>query len=207
MIGDHVPETGIIKLQRYSIDHLDQIRPTLVALYTEVYAADIEKDPFFSVERFTERLAQHASRPSWEAVVAYDGGEAAGYAYASPLPEKTGWWVNMLEPLTDEEIRETGDRTLALFELMVRSPWRGTGLADRIHESLLTGRTEERVTLLVDPQHPKVKALYESWGYRDIGGQQPFPDAPIYSTMLRNAALTGALARTPTPYLFLERNG
>ncbi|MFD7013981.1 GNAT family N-acetyltransferase [Streptomyces sp. NPDC059928] len=178
-------ETGTIKLHRYGIDQLEQIRPTLVALYAEVYAADIERDPFFSVERFTERLAGHASRPSWEAVVAYDGGEAAGYAYASCLPEKTGWWTHMLQPLTEDETRETGERTLALFELMVRSRWRGTGLAQRIHEELLQPRTEERVTLLVDPEHPKVKALYESWGYRDIGGQQPFPDAPIYATMVR----------------------
>ncbi|MDX2819933.1 GNAT family N-acetyltransferase [Streptomyces ipomoeae] len=177
--------TGTVKLVRYGIDQLDAIRPTLVSLYAEVYAADIDKDPFFSIERFTERLAGHASRPSWEAVVAYDGGEAAGYAYASALPEHTGWWAHMLKPLADDDVHETGQRTLALFELMVRTPWRGTGLAQHIHEELLAGRTEERVTLLVDPEHPKVKALYESWGYRDIGGQQPFPDAPVYATMLR----------------------
>ncbi|MFE9968784.1 GNAT family N-acetyltransferase (plasmid) [Streptomyces sp. NBC_01724] len=177
--------TGPLKLHRYGIGQLDQIRPTLVSLYAEVYTADIEKDPFFSVERFTERLTGHASRPSWEAVVAYDGGQAAGYAYASCLPERTGWWAHMLTPLAEEEVRETGERTLALFELMVRGPWRGTGLAQRIHEELLAGRSEERVTLLVDPEHPKVKALYESWGYCNIGGQQPFPDAPIYATMVR----------------------
>ncbi|WP_329020833.1 GNAT family N-acetyltransferase [Streptomyces sp. NBC_01601] len=180
-------ETGTIKLHRYGIDQLEQIRPTLVALYAEVYAADIEKDEFFSVERFVERLAGHA-RTGWEAVVAYEGGEAAGYAYASALSANTGWWVNMLEPLPEEETRENGERTMALYELMVRAPWRKTGLAERIHEELLTGRAEERVTLLVDPEHPKVKALYESWGYRDIGGQQPFPDAPIYATMVRPLA-------------------
>ncbi|MFG2229254.1 GNAT family N-acetyltransferase [Streptomyces sp. NPDC048723] len=175
-------ETGTIKLHRYGIDQLDQIRSTLVALYAEVYAADIEKDEFFSVERFVERLAGH-SRPGWEAVVAYDGGKAAGYA--SALPERTGWWAHMLQPLPEEEIREDSERTMALYELMVRAHWRKTGLAERIHEELLTGRTEERATLLVDPEHAKVKALYGSWGYRNIGGQQPFPDAPIYATMLR----------------------
>ncbi|MEU3408855.1 phosphotransferase [Streptomyces sp. NPDC006670] len=45
------------------------------------------------------RSAQvHSSRPSWEAVVAYDGGEAAGYAYAATLPQNTGWWAHMLQP-------------------------------------------------------------------------------------------------------------
>ena len=41
------------------------------------------------------------------------------------------------------------------------------------------------MTLLVEPNHPKVKALYEKWGYVHIGDQQPFPDAPVYATMLR----------------------
>jgi GNAT superfamily N-acetyltransferase len=74
---------------------------------------------------------------------------------------------------------------LALFEIMVRDPWRGTGLAHRIHEELLAGRDEERATLLVEPEHPNVKALYEEWGYQHIGDQQPFPDAPLYATMVR----------------------
>lgn len=173
------------ELIRYGRDQLDVIRPTLVSLYGEVYAKEVQADPFFSIERFEDRLSGHASRPGWEAVVAYDGSEAAGYAYASPLPERTGWWANMLHPLPESETREEGQRTLALFEIMVRAPWRGTGLAHRIHEELLKGRPEHRVTLLVDPTHAKVKALYESWGYRNVGDQQPFPDSPVYATMLR----------------------
>lgn len=91
----------------------------------------------------------------------------------------------MLTPLPEELTHETGQRTLALFELLVRAPWRKTGSAHRIHEELLTSRPEERVTLLVEPTHPKVKALYERWGYDNVGDQQPFPDAPVYTTMLR----------------------
>ncbi|WP_424212700.1 GNAT family N-acetyltransferase [Streptomyces sp. BI20] len=177
--------TSAITLHRYGVDQLSAIRPTLVSLYAEVYEKEIGEDPFFSVDRFEGRLTGHASRPSWEAVVAYDGGEAAGYAYAATLPPATGWWAHMLSPLPEAEITEDGSRTLALFEIMVRTPWRGTGLAEQIHEELLAGRSEERVTLLVEPEHPKVKALYERWGYEHIGDQQPFPDAPIYATMLR----------------------
>ncbi|WP_228976698.1 GNAT family N-acetyltransferase [Streptomyces sp. DH12] len=178
-------QSPAITLARYGTDQLPAIRATLVSLYGEVYEKEIAEDPFFSVERFEQRLQGHASRPGWEAVVAYDGGEAAGYAYAAALPERTGWWSHMLTPLPAEEIQEDGQRTLALFELMVRAPWRKTGLAARIHEELLANRQEERVTLLVEPGHPKVKALYERWGYHHIGDQQPFPDAPIYATMLR----------------------
>lgn len=177
--------TPEITLHRYGTDQLPTIRPTLVGVYAEVYEKEIGEDPFFSVDRFEGRLTGHSSRPSWEAVVAYDGGEAAGYVYAAALPQNTGWWAHMLQPLPEADTTEDGTRTLALFEIMVRAPWRGTGLAHRIHEELLAGRTEERVTLLVEPGHPKVKALYERWGYQHIGDQQPFPDAPVYTTMLR----------------------
>ncbi|RPK36348.1 hypothetical protein EES37_27120 [Streptomyces sp. ADI91-18] len=181
-----------ITLHRYATDQLPTIRPTLVGVYAEVYEKEIGEDPFFSVDRFEGRLTGHSSRPSWEAVVAYDGGEAAGYAYAATLPQNTGWWAHMLQPLPEADTTEDGTRTLALFEIMVRAPWRGTGLAHRIHEELLASRTEERVTLLVEPGHPKVKTLYEGWGYQHIGDQQPFPDAPVYTTMLRALRCDGS---------------
>ncbi|MFC9223152.1 N-acetyltransferase [Streptomyces hygroscopicus] len=177
--------TPAVELRRYGVDQLDTIRPTLTEIYAEVYA-DRLSDPFFSVERFEERLERHVSRPGWEVVMGYDSDTPVGYAYASPLPERTRWWATMLEPLPKQMTDETGGRrTLALFELMVRTPWRKTGTAHRIHEELLSGRTEERVTLMVEPTHPKVKTLYETWGYEHIGDQQPFPDAPVYATMLR----------------------
>jgi hypothetical protein len=57
-----------------------------------------------------------------------------------------------------------------------------------LHETLLAERNEERATLLVDPTRSdgRLKAVYESWGYRDIGAQQPFDDSPIFATMLRD---------------------
>lgn len=51
--------------------------------------------------------------------------------------------------------------------------------------ALFAERREERVTLLVDPTHVGVKRLYESWGYEHIGDQKPFPDLPLYATMVR----------------------
>jgi GNAT superfamily N-acetyltransferase len=174
-----------IQLIHYGFDQFSAIRPTLIQLYAEIYAHEIETDPFFSVAEFEDRLKGQASRPGWEAVVAYDGSQAAGYAYGQPLREGAVWWKSMLESLPEADTWEDGKRTLALFEIMVRTPWRGTGLAHRIHEELLSGRDEQRVTLLVEREHPKVKTLYEAWGYRDMGDQLPSPDAPVYATMLR----------------------
>lgn len=175
----------VIALRRHGLDDLAAVRPTLAEIYAEVYA-DRLSDPFFSVQGFEDRLDGQASLPGWEVVLGYAVDQPIGYAYGSRLPQRTGWWSKMLTPLPDDFTDEYGgERTLALFELMVRAPWRKTGAARRIHEELLADRPEERVTLLVEPTHPKVQTLYEEWGYENVGPQQPFPDSPIYATMVR----------------------
>lgn len=173
-----------LTLIRYGLDQLPAIRPTLVEVYAQVYVDQLD-DPFFAPERFAERLDGHASRPGWQAVVGSEHGQVVGYAYGAALAPGTAWWRGMLKPLPEADTMEDGARTFALYEIMVNAPWRGTGTAERIHEYLLAGRRETRATLLVETAHPKVKALYERWGYRHLGDQRPFSDAPLYATMLR----------------------
>ncbi|MFF0413492.1 hypothetical protein ACFYUY_24030 [Kitasatospora sp. NPDC004745] len=71
----------------------------------------------------------------------------------------------------------TAGPIFALNELGVRTPWRGTGAARRIHEGLAGNRPEERITLMVNPaaSDGKVLALYESWGYAAVNEVQPKP--------------------------------
>jgi GNAT superfamily N-acetyltransferase len=173
-----------LTLKRYGHDQLAQIRPLLLRIYEEVYA-NLLDDPFFSTERFDKRLGGHASSPRWEVVIGYEQDEAVGYAYGSPLPPNTGWWSRADPPLDECFVAETGSRTLALFEIMVREPWRGTGAARLIHDELLRLRPEERVALLVEHEHPRVRELYERWGYRWVAQDQPTPDAPVYDMMVR----------------------
>lgn len=174
-----------LELRRITDAELPEYRQLLVDVYAEVYADKMD-DPFFSVERFEERLTGHAHRNNWVAVIAYDSDHTpVGYAYAAALQAGARWWMHMLAPLPVEYTDETGHRTLALFEIMVREPWRGHGYATRIHEALLQDRPEERITLLVDPLKAKEKAMYEKWGYENIGEQKPFADSPLYATMVR----------------------
>lgn len=168
---------------------VEPVRQTIVDIHVEVRQRDLGlTGPFYSAERFTERLSGHSSAPEWGIVVAFDGDEPAGFAYGTPLSPTTRWWAGMTTPLPDGYTIETGSRTLALNEIVVRRPWRGTGLAQRIHEELLDGRREERVTLLVNPKagDGKVQAIYERWGYEKIGEQQPFSDSPVFAAMMRD---------------------
>lgn len=177
-------------IRHYHASQLPEIRDLLVDVYAEVYA-DRLAEPFFSVERFAERLDGQLRSPNWAAVVGFDGGEVAGYAYGATRPANSTAWQGV-QPAPDQELaRENGRRTFFLFELMVRVPWRRTGAAARIHQELLRGRPEERVSLTVEHDHPRVRALYERWGYQYVGSTRPFPDAPLLDVMLRPLGLAG----------------
>ncbi|MER6916412.1 hypothetical protein ABT354_32530 [Streptomyces sp. NPDC000594] len=68
---------------------------------------------------------------------------------------------------------------------MVRTPWRKTGISKALHDALLSGRPESRATLLVDQSHPKVHALYETWGWETVGDHRPrIHGAPLMHAML-----------------------
>jgi hypothetical protein len=171
---------------------VERVRQLILEIHAEVRGEfGMMSNPFYAVERFDERLSGYASRPGWEAVIGYEADEPVGYVFATPLGPNTLWWSTMREPLPHEYTRETGTRTLALNEILVRRRWRGTaggGTSRRLHEELLAGRQEQRVTLLTNPalSEGRLKAVYESWGYKDIGPQQPFPDSPVFATMVRD---------------------
>jgi hypothetical protein len=171
----------------YGRADLDDARPTWWDTLIEVYAevrADRLHDPHYSVERYGERLARHASEPGWEALAGYDGDEAVGYAYGNTIDFGDRYWKRITSPLPDSL---TAAPTLALKEIMVRVPWRKTGASRGIHDGLLAQRSEPQVTLMVNPLagDGKVHGLYESWGYRDIGESQPSPDSPVLMAMVR----------------------
>lgn len=172
-----------LRLTRHDAAEARALSDRLIAVYAEVYADSLDK-PFFGVDRFTERFAAHSGRPGYALVAAHVGDEMVGYAYGLPLAADTAWWTGLVDPVPAEATRETGHRTFALNEIMVRAPWRRQGLGRRLHDALLAGRTEPRATLLVDPTNIPAKAAYASWGWRRLGGLRPFPDAPTYDAML-----------------------
>ncbi|MFJ2752805.1 GNAT family N-acetyltransferase [Streptomyces sp. NPDC087297] len=167
-----------------------ELRPLLLDVYAEVYADEAKSDPFASVERFGAGLDGWSRREGWTCVIGYDGDQAVGYAYGAPLPARAPWWGGLLSTVPEDVVAETGTRTYALSELMVRVPWRKTGTARQLHDALLAGRLEERATLLVDQSHPKVHALYASWGWTTLGDLRPrIPDAPLFHAMLLDLPL------------------
>ncbi|MGQ4344067.1 GNAT family N-acetyltransferase [Streptomyces sp. SAS_275] len=171
---------------------VESVRRLIVDIHVEVRGEfGLMGDPFYQPDRFSERLTGYAARPGWEAVVAYEGDEPIGYVFAVPLGPGTQWWSSEMEPLDPQYTAEDGVRTLALNEILVRKQWRGAhgkGAARALHEELLSQRHEQRVTLLVNPARSdgRLKAVYESWGYKQVGSQQPFADSPVFASMMRD---------------------
>lgn len=167
--------TATVELRHYAHDDLPAIRQTLLDVHAAAYADDMtefdEKFPWF--------VDHWGGHPNFACVIGYEDGEPIGFAYGAPATPGREWWrEHLTEPPADEE-------TFSVSELMVRHKWRKTGTAERLHTALLTDRPEALAVLLVDREHPKVQALYESWEYRKVGERQPFADSPVFAVMLR----------------------
>ncbi|OKJ49577.1 acetyltransferase [Streptomyces sp. CB02009] len=170
--------TPAYALRRYGHTQAAEIRQTLLDVHAEAFAAEMD-DPFHDQDRFAWFVDHWSGLPGFDCVIAYDGDEPAGYAYGAPAVHEREWWREYLSPAP------ATDDTFNLSELMVRPKWRATGLSEQLHAELVGRRPEPLAALLVDVTHPRVQALYESWGYRKIGERQPFADSPVYAVMLR----------------------
>lgn len=177
-----------VDVKHYIAEDLPEIRQHILDIHVEVRQRDFGLiGPFYDVERFDERLTAYSSRPGWTAVLGFDEGDPVGFCFGTALASDTKWWNNMLTAVDPVVTKEDGKRTVSLNEIVVRKPWRGRSIAWQLHEAWLDHRAEERVTLLVNPLagDGAVQAVYEAWGYRKVGDQQPFPDSPVFSVMLR----------------------
>lgn len=173
-----------LELRHYDATGYSAIRETLLDIHDEIWGGTGEA--LSSREEFAPLADRWAGRGSWSCVVGYDHDTPIGYAYGAPLTSRTTWWSKVTPAPSDEFAAETGERTFALSELMVRARWRGTGAGRTLHDELLANRDEDRVTLLVHAAHQAVVARYQQWGYQLIGEARPFEGAPDLYAMVLN---------------------
>lgn len=178
-----------VQLRHYTDVH--DAWQAIIDVYAEVRASVLHQ-PHYSVTRFGERLARHGAEPGWEAVVAWDEGEPAAFIYANTLAGPDDRWWRRMNELPEPEV--TSVPTAAVKELMVRQGWRKTGLADRLHDSLMGSRSEQQITLMVNPEAGggKVMAIYTGWNYRPVSRVQPSPDSPPLMAMIRPIRVAAA---------------
>ncbi|MFJ9434638.1 GNAT family N-acetyltransferase [Streptomyces sp. NPDC101490] len=164
-------------LRHFGRDQAPGIRQILLDVHADAYSG--ETDEFHDDTRFTWFVDHWSALDGFDCVIAYDGDEPAGYAYGAPAVHGREWWREYLA-----DAPAAAD-TFSLSELMVGPKWRQTGLSALLHDALVGQRPEPLAVLLVDTEHPRVQALYESWDYRKVGERQPFADSPLYAVMVR----------------------
>jgi len=169
-----------LDVRRYTTEDLPEIRQAILDIHADAYAG-VKDDPF--VQRFPWFVDHWSSRDGYACVIAYDGDQAVGFAYGAPATPKREWWREHLDEVPERH------ETFSYSELAVRTAWRKRGLGELLSRALLEGRTEDLAVLLVDPEHPKVQALYEGWGFKKVGDRRPFPDSPTYAVMLAELPL------------------
>ncbi|MFC8077586.1 GNAT family N-acetyltransferase [Streptomyces sp. NPDC057307] len=172
--------TTDLDIRHYAHADLPRIRQTLLDLHSSAYAEELDDE--FN-QRFPWFVDRWGSHPGFSCVVGYDDDKPVGFAYGAPATEGREWWREHLDPAPERT------RTYSFSELAVHPTWRGTSTAERLSRALLRTREEDLAVLLVDTRHPKVQALYESWGYRKVGERQPFPDSPVFAVMLAELPL------------------
>jgi ribosomal protein S18 acetylase RimI-like enzyme len=170
-----------LELRHFAPDDLPQIRQAIIDVHADAYA-DAMDDEFN--QRFPWFVDHWGGLPGYACVIAYDGDEPVGFAYGAPATGGREWWREHLESAPKKQ------RTFHFSELAVRTNRRGTGLAERLTRELLNRQDADLAALLVDTEHPRVQSRYESWGFRQVGKQQPFPDSPVYAVMLADLPLT-----------------
>ncbi|MFE4594554.1 GNAT family N-acetyltransferase [Streptomyces laurentii] len=172
--------TPMPKVRRFTQEDLPRIRQALIDIHADAYADTMDNQ--FN-QRFPWFVDHWGGHPAFTCVIAFEGETPVGFAYGAPARPYREWWREHLEDVPAKH------ETFAFSELAVRTRFRGTGTASLITRALLQRRTEDLVVLLVDTAHPKVQAVYESWGFEKVGERRPFPDAPTCAVMLSELPL------------------
>jgi ribosomal protein S18 acetylase RimI-like enzyme len=135
----------------------------LQLLHDEVY---VDGPP--DGDDFPSRFRVHIRQPGFALVAARSGGYLIGYAAGMPLRASTSWWRQVTTTLPEQFTTEYPGRTFALVELLVRGSWRRRGIGRSLHDLILTGRPEERATVVIPPTATAAQAAFQNWGWQKI---------------------------------------
>jgi ribosomal protein S18 acetylase RimI-like enzyme len=170
------------------------IDSVITKLYIDTHA-DVIDDPFYSAERFVQRIRGYMRAPGFELVTGSVDDMPVGLALGYALPENARWWAGLTTPAEPGFTTEDGTRTFGLCELMVHPNWQARGIAHAIHDELFTNRPEQRASLLVRSNNTSAQRAYAKWGWQHAGKLQPFPDSPHYDVLVLDLTTLRARAQ------------
>ena len=112
------------------------------------------------------------------------------FACRGSLPKDSKWWNNVT--FNEEvDIKEDGESTFAVFDLMVHSSNRGKGFGKIIHDSLLAGGDQKRVTLLSSECRKPAYNMWKNFGYKIVGTIKEETDSQELSIFVKTVNKVG----------------
>jgi GNAT superfamily N-acetyltransferase len=183
------PARPDVEYRLYPGRNIPSISDTLRSIYSEVYSEPPYQWGDDHTKLFAERLAVQRQQNGFLLVGARSGEELIGFIFGVTLRPESPWWSDLLSPVGEDVTRESPSRTLAVVELLVRSPWRRGGIGKRLHDMLLADRPEERATLTVLPEARPAQLAYAKWGWiKVVQKRNPLPGAPVFDVMVKPLA-------------------
>lgn len=183
----HGPESANVSFHRYTAAEAVHLQSTVEAVYASAYIDAIASGHSFdTVDAFMSRFAVYVANPSLDLMIAYEGDRPIGQTWGWPLTIDSRWWAGLDSEPEPGFTREDGRRTFALSEIMVARDRTGRGIAHDLHDRLLSARSEQRATLLVEPENTAARRAYLHWGWRKAAQLRPaWDDAPIFDVFIK----------------------
>jgi GNAT superfamily N-acetyltransferase len=184
---DQKGKAVLVELARLDAEQAQQYMPELLDLYADAYdGPPWAGNPFYSVDRYAERLQETFGMKGFEIVNAVLDGDLVGTCYGVTLPPTVSWWTGLDASLPTELAKAAIEgRVFWLRQMLVRKAYRRLGAGRAMHDLLCSGRTEDFVTLSVIISNEPARSAYLSWGYEVIGEMRLAPESPMYEAMAR----------------------
>jgi ribosomal protein S18 acetylase RimI-like enzyme len=177
------------RIERYDAAGALGLRDDILPVYAAAHD-DLIQDPWFSPERFWGRLVTlYLPGRDFELVVGRLGPRVVGYAFGSPRDESAALWADVRRALPAHRLPGGSPPVYVFREFAVHPRHQRQGRGRALHDALLATRPEPLAHLLVRQDNVPAKSAYRSWGWRDIGPKQPFPDSPVFDAMVRELPL------------------
>ncbi|PRW62901.1 GNAT family N-acetyltransferase [Actinopolyspora mortivallis] len=175
-----------VEFHRVPAEEAGELRHELGEVYREVFSEPPYEYGEEHVRLFEDRFEAQRQRPGAGLVIARDPAEnMAGFGLTTP--PSASWWTDLTTDVEPAVTDGPPGRTFVLVELLVRRPWRGSGVAARLHDLLREDRREERATLTVRPDADAAQHAYASWGWLKVARKRnPLPGSPIHDVLVRD---------------------
>ena len=173
-------------LRRHDAVETLRLKDEMLHVYRASHAEPIRNDPWFSEDKFWERLVDlYAPGRDFATVSGWLDDQMIGYAFGSPRDNAAGAWQLVKTALPDFPVPDENEPIYIFREFAVHPEHQGKGYGRQLHDELLRGRPERLARLVVRVDNVQATGAYLSWGWWKIASDQPFPDSPVMHVMVR----------------------